>query len=168
MDNIDIASLLFPSLAKLITLWIGTGLLLFFFYKFFWKKLKAYLEERQNFMASKIENSRLAEVNAQSYERNAKDELQKARLDSKTIIERSKNDALRVKEDIVSDAKKEANNKMEEARLEINREKMAARKEIESEIVDIALTAAREVVKESIDKNKSEKIVDDFIKELKA
>lgn len=159
---------LFPILSKLITVWIATGILFFFFHKFFWESLTKYLNKREDFITSKIVSAKQSNEKALEQELLASEALKQARIDSRNILDRSKNEAIKAKEEIIDTANKEAKDKIENARLEINREKLAARKEIESEIVDIALTAAREVVKESIDKNKSEKIVDDFIKELKA
>lgn len=159
---------LFPMISKLITVWIATGILFFFFHKFFWKSLTGYLSKRENFIVEKVENAKQATINAKEHENQASDALKQARIDSRTILDRSKNEAIKVKEEILDSANKEAKDKIESARLEINREKQAARKDIETEIVDIALTAAKEVVKEEIDESKGEKIVDDFIKELKA
>lgn len=159
---------LFPAISKLITVWIGTGILFFFFHKFFWESIKKYLEKRENFVTEKVRLAKESNDKAIEHEKEASEALKQARLDSRTIIDRSKNEAIKIKEDIIEGANKEVKDKLENARLEINREKLVARKEIESEIVDIALTAAREVVKDSIDQDKSEKIVDDFIKELKA
>lgn len=159
---------LFPVLSKMITVWISTGILFFFFHKFFWKSLVAYIAKRENFITEKIESANQANLNAIEHETKASEALKKARVDSRNILDRSKNEAIKVKEDIISSAHKEAKDKIDGARIEIDREKELARKEIETEIVDIALIAAKEVVKESIDKNKGEKIVEDFIKEMKA
>lgn len=159
---------LFPVLSKMITVWIATGILFYFFHKFFWKSLVAYIAKRENFITEKIESANQANLNAIEHEAKANEALKQARIDSRNILDRSKNEAIKLKEDIVSSAQKEAKDKIESARIEINRERELARQDIETEIVDIALIAAKEVVKESIDKDKGEKIVEDFIKELKA
>lgn len=159
---------LFPVLSKMITVWIATGILFYFFHKFFWKSLVAYIAKRENFITEKIESANQANLNAIEHEAKANEALKQARIDSRNILDRSKNEAIKLREDIVSSAQKEAKDKIESARIEINRERELARQDIETEIVDIALIAAKEVVKESIDKDKGEKIVEDFIKELKA
>ena len=166
MSGIEIN--LIPSLFKLITVWIATGILFFFFYKFFWKSVVSFFNKRETFMVEQIESAAQSNKNAMAYEKEANETMKQARIDSKNIVDRSKNEAIKVKEDIIGKANDEAKDKIESARLEIEREKEMARKEIEGEIVDIALTAAREIVKDSINEKKSEEIVDDFIKELKA
>lgn len=164
----DVEINLFPNIFKLLQVWIATGILFFFFYKFFWKAIVEYFEKRTNYMTEQVDSAAQANKQALAYEAQANDTMKQARVDSKNILDRSKNEAIRVREEIIEDAKQEANSKIEGARLEIEREKVLARKEIESEVVDIALTAAREIVKDSINEQKGEEIVDDFIKELKA
>ncbi|MDL2211316.1 F0F1 ATP synthase subunit B [Erysipelotrichaceae bacterium OttesenSCG-928-M19] len=166
MDNIVIN--IGPSILKLLQVWLATAILFFFFYKFFWKAIVRYFEKRENFMVEQVESAAQANQNALAYETQANEAMKQARIDSKNILDRSKNEAIRVREELIDNAKSEANDKIESARLEIEREKMIARKEIESEVVDIALLAAREIVKDSLNEKKGEEIVDDFIKELKA
>jgi F-type H+-transporting ATPase subunit b len=164
--NIEIN--LFPELMKMIQVWIATGILFFFFYKFFWKHVVAYFKKRQDYMTEQISSSASANKNAIEYEAQANETMRQARIDAKNIVDRSKNEAIKVREDIVAKAKQEANDKIDNARLEIEREKVHAKKELQSEIVDVAMLAAKEIVKDNIDEKKSEAIVDDFIKELKA
>jgi len=159
---------LFPNILKLLTVWIATGVLFFVFYKFFWKHIVSFFDKREKFMVEQVESAAQANKNALQYEEDANEAMKQARIDSKNILDRSKNEAIKAKEDIVNQAHREANDKIESARLEIAREKEVARKEIEGEVVDIALTAAREIVKDQIDEKKGEEIVDNFIKELKA
>lgn len=166
MEHVQIN--LFPELFKLIAVWVSTGILFFFFYKFFWKHIVGFMKKREDYMAEQVEQAAQSNKNAIAYETQANEAMKQARVDSKNILDRSKNEAIRVREEIIANAKSEASDKLESARIEIEREKELARKEIEGEIVDIALTAAREIVKDSINEKKSEEIVDDFIKELKA
>lgn len=159
---------IFPVIWRIVTVWIATGILFFFFYKFFWKHLMTYMKKREDYIVDNVESATQANQTAQEYEKNANEVLKQARIDSKTIIDRSKNEAIKARDEIVDNAHKEARDKLDGARIAIEREKQQARNEIEGEVVDIALSAAREIVKDSIDEKKSEEIVDEFIKELKA
>ncbi|MDF9867696.1 F-type H+-transporting ATPase subunit b [Bacilli bacterium PM5-3] len=159
---------LFPNIFKMINVLIPTAILFFFFYKFFWKSIIGFFDKREKFMMEQVESAAQSNKSAIAYEKEANEAMKQARIDSKNILDRSKNEAIRVREEIVNEAKNEAKATVEGARIEIEREKELARKQIEGEIVDIALTAAREVVKDSINEQKGEEIVDDFIKELKA
>ena len=159
---------LFPNLYKLLTVWIATGILFFFFYKFFWKALVAFMQQREDHIMQNIESATQANETAQKYEAEANEALKQARIDSKTILDRSKNEAVKKSDEIITNAQEEAKDIIDEARVQIEREKQQARKELESEVSDIALKAAKEIIQDNLDEEKSEKIVDDFIKELNA
>lgn len=159
---------LFPNLYKLLTVWIATGILFFFFYKFLWKSLVEFMKKREDHIMENIEAATQANETAQRYEAEANEALKQARIDSKTILDRSKNEAVKKSDEIITSAQQQAKDKIDEARIQIEREKQQARKELEGEVSDIALKAAKEIIKDNLDEAKSEKIVDDFIKELNA
>lgn len=165
MDNVTIE--LMPNIYRLITVWIATGILFFFFYKFFWKAIKKYMQTREDYIVENVEAAKNANKMAQEYEESANEALKQARIDSKTIIDRSKNEAIKVRDEIIENANSEAKNKLDSARLQIEREQAQAKKELEKQVLDIALSAAQEIVKDNLDEKKSEEIVDEFIKELK-
>lgn len=165
MDNVTIE--LMPNIYRLITVWIATGILFFFFYKFFWKAVKKYMQTREDYIVENVEAAKNANKMAQEYEEDANEALKQARIDSKAIIDRSKNEAIKVRDEIIETANNDAKNKLDSARLQIEREQTQAQKELEKQILDVALKAAQEIVKDNLDEKKSEEIVDDFIKELK-
>ncbi|WP_423363662.1 F0F1 ATP synthase subunit B [Mycoplasma sp. P36-A1] len=164
MSNVEIN--LFPTLAKLITVWIGTGILFFFFKKFFWNSLMDFLQRREEYILNQVESASTSNKKAVEFEQQANEALKQARIDSKSILDKSKDEAIKIKEDILNKAQNEATDKMEKARIEIEREKASAQKEVEGQVVDIAMDVARKIVKGNIDEQKSENIVQDFIKEL--
>ncbi|MDR3214977.1 MAG: F0F1 ATP synthase subunit B [Bacilli bacterium] len=159
---------LFPNILKMLSVWLATAVLFFFFYKFFWKSVQDFFAKRQEYMANQIDMATQANKQATEYESKTNETMKKARIDAKNIVDRSKNEAIRLKEEILAKANDEAKEKITSAQIEIDREKEQAMKEIENEIIDVALLAAQEVIKENLDADKSKVIVDDFIKELKA
>lgn len=166
MEHLD--QMLIPNIYKMITVWLSLAIMFFIFYKKFWKNFKEYTDKRKDFVVKQVSEAEESNKTAIDHEKNAADALKQARIDSKEMIDRSRGEAIKVKEQIIDDAKSEASGQLEHARLQIAREEQELRKELEGEITDIALSAAREVVKGSIDEKQGEAIVDDFIKELNA
>lgn len=157
-----------PILYRLITVWISTGILFFFFKKYFWSSMKDYLEKRKRFVSEQVELAKISNQRASQLELEVNEKLKQARIDSKEIVDKSRNEAIKVREQIIKEAKIEASNQMESAQIEIAREKDLAKNQIESQIVDVALLAASKIVKENIDDKQSRDIVDDFIKDFKS
>jgi F-type H+-transporting ATPase subunit b len=157
---------IFPVLARLITVWISTGILFFFFKKFFWNSLMDFLQKREEFIISQVEAAKVSTSKAQEYEAQANESLKQARLESKDMIDRSKDEANSIKDEIIAKANQDAKDKVERANIEINKEKEKALDGVHNQIVDIAMEAAKKIVKGHLDEEKSKDIVDDFIKEL--
>lgn len=166
MSHVEIN--LFPTLAKIVTVWIGTGILFFFFKKFFWSSLMDFLQRREEYILGQVESASLSNKKAVEYEEQANEALKQARLDSRSIVDKAKDEANMLKEDIVKKAHDEAASKIEKANQEIEREKMQAKKEVETQVVDLAMDAAKRIVNDQIDEDKSQALVNDFIKEIKA
>jgi len=166
MDNVNIE--LFPVFSRLITVWISTGILFFFFKKYFWNSLMDFLQKREEYITSQVQSAQASNEKALAYENEAQEALKQARLDSKSMIDRSKDEANTVKQDIIEKAHAEAKDKIERAQAEIEKEKNDALADVHTQVVDIAMDAAKAIVKDNIDESKSKSIVNDFIKELNA
>lgn len=160
--------LIAPVIYKLLMVWLSTGILFLIFRKYFWKNMADYLQERRSSIALSISETEKAKASALEQQDLANKALNESRKEARTIVDKAKDEAILVKEQIVNKASHEASDKLENAMEEIARQKTKALHDVQQEVVDIALSAAKEVVKGNIDEKKSVKLVDDFVKELKA
>ena len=71
------------------------------------------------------------------------------------------------KEKLLSDAKAEADGKLDAARREIEHEKLQLRKDIETEIVDVALIAAKKLMESKVDEIHDRQQVQQIIKDVR-
>lgn len=162
----DLQLELAPFLGRLVTVWI-TAFILYRLYKWkMYEPINNYLEKRRDYIDTQVSLATKSNEQAAQYKEQQYEELKQARLDARVIVEKSKAEAIEVREDIIGKAKDEARNKVDSARQEIERERLQAKSEIQNEIVSVALQAAKEVVKDSLDEKRSKDIVDDFIKEM--
>ena len=83
------------------------------------------------------------------------------------FINNAKSAAEKLKEDIVSKAKSEADGQLEKAKNQIDVEKDKALLEIRQEVVDLSIKVAKKIIKKTVSKEDSAKIIDESLINLK-
>jgi F-type H+-transporting ATPase subunit b len=120
-------------------------------------------EAEDNALRSADEANKLAQVNL-AYSALS---IENSIIEVKTIVEQGKEEARRIKEKLLSDAKAEADGKLDAARREIEHEKTQLRKDIETEIVDVALIAAKKLMESKVDEIHDRQQVQQIIKDVR-
>jgi F-type H+-transporting ATPase subunit b len=126
-----------------------------------------YIEKRaeaeDSALRSADEANKLAQVNLAHSELSIENSI----IEVKTIVDQGKEEARRIKEKLINDAKAEADSKLEAARREIEHEKTQLYKDIETEIVDVALMAAKKLMESKIDEIHDRQQVAQIIKDVR-
>lgn len=165
--DIDILTKLFPDMVTMVAQLGATALLLWGFKKYLWKPMTAYLEKRaeaeDNALRSADEANKLAQINLAHSEVT----LVETNQEIKGLIEQGKEEAKQIKEKLMADAKAEADAKLEAARREIEHQKTQLRKDIESEIIDVALIAAKKLMEDKVDEVHDRRQVQQIIKDVR-
>ncbi len=165
--NIDILTQLFPNVVTMVAQLGATGLLLFGFKKYLWKPMTTYLNTRAEAEDSALrtadEANKLAQINLARSEVTLSETAQEI----KTLMEQGKDEARRIREELVSKAKAEADAKLESARREIEHEKHQLRRDIETEIIDVALVAAKKLMESKVDETQDRLHVQQIIKDVR-
>lgn len=130
-----------------------------------WGPITKMIDSRHEVIMKELTDAENKNLDAEAYLVETKKMLDKAKVDAKDIIDVAKKNALANEERIVKDAENKSKKMIESAELRIERDMAEARENIKDEIVDVALMAAEKVVGESIDQEKHEKLINDFIKE---
>ncbi|MGG7059911.1 F0F1 ATP synthase subunit B [Clostridium nigeriense] len=130
---------------------------------FFFAKVEAIINERENSISDKLdeteeelEKARMLAIENERIIKNAKKE-------GKLITEEYKQKAEKVYDEIVEDANKEAKVIIERAKVEINREKEKVEYQLKKEAIDLALELSKKVIEKNIDENKNRDLIDDFL-----
>jgi F-type H+-transporting ATPase subunit b len=142
-------------------------LLLWVLKKTAWKPILSALDERENFIKESLEKAENAQKEAEKLLLENKERLAKAEEESQKIVEQGREYAEKVKEQILAESKEEARKMVDEAKVLIERKQDEAFAQLRSEIAGIAVGAAEKIIKESLDKEKQEKLIDTYIDELK-
>ena len=133
---------------------------------FFFEKVQAIIEERENLINEKLdyadEEAEKARMMAIENERM----LKNAREEGKLITERHKQKAEKVYEEIVNEANQEAKIIIERAKVEINREKEKVEDNLKREAIELAIELSKKVIEKNIDEEKNRELIDEFISEV--
>ena len=163
----DIAGKLFPNLLTMIVQLSATGVLFYGFKRLLWKPMTAYIAKRAEIEDEALrqadEANKLAQINLAHSELSVRNAVS----ETKTIIEQGKDEAKQIKEKLVANAKAEADAKLEAARREIEHQKTQLRKDIETEIIDVALIAAKKLMEDKVDEAHDRLQVQQIIKDVR-
>lgn len=142
-------------------------LLLFFVAKkFLFKPVKDMIDSRQKEIDAMYSEADAAKASANAMEAEYKDRLAKAQETSDTLVKEAMARGKNREEEIVRQANREADAIREKASADIAREKQKALNDAKDEISAIALEIAGKVIGESMDGEKQQKLVDNFLAEL--
>lgn len=141
-------------------------LLLLVLKKMAWKPILTSLNERENFIKQSVEKAETAKKEAEMLLEQNKQNLAKAEDEAQKIIAQGREYAESLKSQIVEESKNEAKKMIENASLEIERKNAEAFNNLKDEVASIAVQAAEKILRTNLDKDKQEKIVSEFIKDL--
>jgi F-type H+-transporting ATPase subunit b len=132
---------------------------------FLYKPVLKMLDERSRRTREAME---LADATSQEYEQ-AKGEIQrqieKGRQEAQAIIAQAMQVGERLKEESRQEAAKQAQTLVERTRAELQAERDRILKDLRREFVDISLLAAEKVIKETLDKEKNRKLIEETLQE---
>ena len=166
MDNmINIDDYLRINLYDAVLVLISTLLIVLIVKKFFWNYVRQYLEQRQAFIQSQLDESKANLQESEKLKTQYEEKMANAKQEALDLISAAKNTASREAGEIVSKARDEAPAIKEKAEMEIEHEKAQVREQLKEEISEVAFLAARKIVEKELDESTHKKYVEDFIDE---
>jgi F-type H+-transporting ATPase subunit b len=132
---------------------------------FAYKPIVKMLEQRQAKIRESMEQIEKIRQETARSEEEIKAHLEKTRKDGQGVIAQATQIGERLKEEAKQGARQEAESLIAKARSEIQRERDKSIEELRAEFADIAILAAEKVIKETLDKKKHRKIIDEVLKE---
>jgi len=123
------------------------------------------LDERQAKIKESIEQAETIKEQAAHSEEEIKGHLETARKEGQAVIAQATQIGERLKEETKEQARQEAGTIISKAQTEIRQERDKIVDELRKEFVDIAILAAEKVTRETLDKEKHHKLIDEILKE---
>lgn len=140
--------------------------LLFILKKIAWKPILSSLNERENFIKDSVERAETAKKEAEEILEENKKNLALAEDNAQKVIAQGREYAENLKSQIIEESKAEAKKIVDDASKEIERKNIEAFNRLKGDVAAIAIQAAEKIIRSNLDKEKQEKIVNDFINDL--
>ena len=146
------------SIAFLVFVW--------FCWKFIWPFLIRAMRERQETIATGLENAAKAERDLQQAQTRAEEALNAARAEARGIIEDARGQAAQMIENAKADADAERERILAAAQADAMQEVNRAKETLRSEVADLAVAGAEKILETSIDRNRHDALLRRLAAEL--
>lgn len=171
MDNIGetmktIAEKLVPNLLSFVVQFVSFVILLLVVFFFAYKPVKKMLSKRADHIQEEIDQAEKNHAEAVKQTAEAKDLLNKSKAEASEIIAQAKKQGEIKHEEMMQEAALEVQQMKLAAEKDIERAKQEAIKDIHNEMVNVALSASKEILKREVDSKDNERLAEDFINRL--
>jgi len=130
-----------------------------------YKPVVKMLDERQAKIKESMDQAEAIRLQSARSEQEIKAQLETANKETQKIITQATQIGDRLKTEAKEEARKETQLILAKAQVEIKRQRDKDIENLRAQFADIAILAAEKVIKETIDKNKHRKIIDDVLNE---
>jgi len=133
-----------------------------------YKPVMKMLDERSKKMKESIEQAEATKAQYARAEEEVKKLISKAREDGQALISQASQMGEKIKEEAKEGARKEAQVIVDRTRAELGEERDRIIYELRREFVDISISAAEKVIKETLDKEKHRRLIEETLEESAA
>ena len=131
--------------------------------KFAWKPLLGAVEKREKNIKDSLQRAEQANGEAEELLQKHKYMIDEAHLQSQKILKENKELAEKLKVEMEADTKEKIDKMFAKAHVDIENEKKAALQELRREVVHLSIKISEKIILESLDENKHQKLIDDYI-----
>ena len=163
----DFTSKLFPSPWDALATFLAFIVLLVVVFYFAYKPVKKIIQKRGEYVEGKILDAERKQTEANNLLVTAKEEVKAKKAEAFNIIENAKAEANKEKKNILDKAALEREAEVKKTKKEIAQEIEASKDELHREIVSVAIDASSKILEREINEKDNEKIIDNFIDDLK-
>ena len=171
MDNIgeamkSIADKLIPNWLSFVIQFSSFIILLLVVFFFAYKPVKKMLKKRADFIQEEIDQAQKNHAEAVEQTKEAKKILSESKAEASLIIENATKKGEEKYESMINEAKEEVKEMKLTAQDDIEQAKVDALNDIRNEMVNVALTASKEILKREVDEKDNTRLAEDFINRL--
>ncbi|WP_338965011.1 F0F1 ATP synthase subunit B [Spiroplasma endosymbiont of Sarcophaga carnaria] len=166
IEPAEIINQLFPNLWIFIAHVIATIILLILLSKWVYNPFRKAMRARRNKIRELIQDAADKQAKATIDQKEASKLLTTAKVEANGILADARTEAETKRHQVLETAKAEVVRLNEQAHKEIQKEKEQYKDDIRKSIINIAFNAAEQLLENEITKEKNEKLVEDFIKDL--
>jgi F-type H+-transporting ATPase subunit b len=153
-------------LGVIVTQILGFLIVLFVLRKFAWGPVLALLEDRREKIRQSFEDIDTQKAEIAKLKSQYEAELKTIEAQARQRMNEAVAEGQKLAADIESSARERSRQEMEKLKGDVEREYQSARVRFKEEMVTIALGAAERMVRDSLDRQKQSKLVEDFLTDL--
>jgi F-type H+-transporting ATPase subunit b len=127
--------------------------------------MRRTFDERSNRIKESMDQAEQIKEQMARTEEQVKEQLATARREGQDILAQAAQMGVRLKEEARGEARQEAEVIVARARTEIELERDEAIDEVKRQFVDLAITAAEKVVRESLDREKHRRLIEEVLEQ---
>ena len=164
--NLDIQGQLLPNIATVIVQLLATLVLFVVAKKLLWKPAKKYLDDKAALVQKPLEDAMVREEAARKANEEADKRLTVTAAKVREMIETGQKEGQKVKDGLIEEGQKQVDQMMETAYAQIENEKAKMELESHDQIVDVAMEAAKKLMKDQVSGEEHRKAIEDFVREV--
>ena len=153
---------------SIIMIWITVIVLFLVLKKFFFEKVKNFMETRSNSIQDAFDSAEAVNRRADEKMQNYTKRIANVEAEGREIIRDAKIKADAQAREIIEDANKQATEILNKAEKNIEREKQKAMEEMSKEVAALAMLAAERIVEREIQNIGQDEIVDEVINKARS
>lgn len=153
---------------SIVMIWITVIVLFLVLKKFFFEKVKNFMETRSNSIQDAFDSAEAVNRRADEKMHNYTKRIANVEAEGREIIRDAKIKADAQAREIIEDANKQATEIMNKAERNIEREKQKAMEEMRKEVAALAMLAAERIVEREIQNIGQDEIVDEVINKARS
>ena len=153
---------------SIIMIWITVIVLFLVLKKFFFEKVKNFMETRSNSIQDAFDSAEAVNRRADEKMQNYTKRIANVESEGREIIRDAKIKADAQAREIIEDANKQATEILNKAEKNIEREKQKAMEEMRKEVAALAMLAAERIVEREIQNIGQDEIVDEVINKARS
>lgn len=153
---------------SIIMIWITVIVLFLVLKRFFFEKVKNFMETRSNSIQDAFDSAEAVNRRADEKMQNYTKRIANVEAEGREIIRDAKIKADAQAREIIEDANKQATEIMNKAEKNIEREKQKAMEEMRKEVAALAMLAAERIVEREIQNIGQDEIVDEVINKARS
>ena len=153
---------------SIIMIWITVIVLFLLLKKFFFEKVKNFMETRSNSIQDAFDSAEAVNRRADEKMQNYTKRIANVEAEGREIIRDAKIKADAQAREIIEDANKQATEILNKAEKNIEREKQKAMEEMRKEVAALAMLAAERIVEREIQNIGQDEIVDEVINKARS
>lgn len=153
---------------SIIMIWLTVVILFLVLKKFFFEKVKNFMETRSNSIQDAFDSAEAVNRRADEKMQNYNKRIANVEAEGRDIIRDAKMKADAQAREIIEEANRQVSEMMAKAERNIEREKAKAKEEMRQEIAALAILAAEKIVEKEIQNVGQEAIVDEVINKARS